>query len=67
MPYDITYMWNLITRCTYLQKRNKLTDIMDLLPGWEGVNSEFEISKCKVVYIRVTESLCYKTESNTTL
>jgi len=63
MPYDITYMWNLKYNTGVLIHKTE-TEIMDLLPRWEGLNWEFEISKCKVLYIRITESLCYKTESN---
>ena len=55
IPYDITYMWNLrYDRRSYLQNRNRLTDIENRLvvaKGGGGMEWEFGISRCKLVYI----------------
>ena len=54
---DITYMWNL--KCdtfTYLQTRNRFTDIENTLVvakrdrGTEGMSCEFGVSRCKLLY-----------------
>ena len=55
IPYDITYMWNLrYDRRSYLQNRNRLTDIENRLvvaKGGGGMEWEFGVSRCKLVYI----------------
>ena len=59
ISYDITFMWNL-KKCykwTYLQNRNRLTDIENKLVvakgvrGGRGLDWEFGISRCKLLYI----------------
>ena len=72
IPYDITYVESKIRhRWTYLQNRKRLTDIESRLvvakEGWGGMEWEFGISRCKLLYICIMESLCCIPETNTTL
>ena len=60
ISYDITYMWNLKKRYkwTYIQNRNKLTDIDKKLMvtkgemGGGGINWEFGINRYTLLYIK---------------
>ena len=60
IPYDTAHMWNLKKwyKWTYLQNRNRLTDIKDKLMvtkgdrGGGGINLEFGISRYKLLYIK---------------
>ena len=53
ISYDIDYMWYL--KWTYLQNRNKPTDLESKLPvtkGWgSGINWEFGIDLYKLLYL----------------
>ena len=57
MPYDITYMWNLKCDTSELiYEADSQTERTGLcLPegagGWDGKDWEFEISRCKLLYI----------------
>ena len=59
-------MWELkkVYKQTYLQNRNRLTDIESKLQVTKG---ERELYICIYTHIYDTESLCYTPETNTTL
>ena len=59
ISHDITYMWSLKKwyKWTYLQNRNRLTDIENKLmvtkgERWGGVNYKFRISRYTLLYIK---------------
>ena len=51
IPYNITYMWNLKMwhKWTYLQNKNRLTDIESRLVA--AKDGEYGRSRCKLLYI----------------
>ena len=74
MPYDITYMWNLKHDATELIYETETdSDIENRLVAakgegsWGGMDWESGISRCKLLYICITESLCCIPETNITL
>ena len=58
MSYNINYMWNLkkMVKITYLQSRNKFTDIENETMVTEGerggINQEFGINRYTLLYIK---------------
>ena len=59
IPYDITYVWNL--KCDtneLIHETNRLTDVENRLVVAKGeggereMDWEFEISRCKLLYIK---------------
>ena len=75
--YDITYMWNLKKKrykWTYLQNRNRLTDIENKLMVTKGkgragdkLGGLYILYIKYILYIHKTEPLCYIPETNITL
>ena len=72
IPYDITYMWNLKYGTNEpIYKTNRLTDIENRLvvtngeEGWGGIDWEFGISRCKLLYMEWINSkvLLYSTRN----
>ena len=70
--YDITYMWNFKKwfKLTYLQNRNRLTDIQSTLTvtrrksRWGGINQEFGISRNTLLYIKQINNRSYCISQN---
>ena len=59
ISYEITYMWNLRYKWTYLQNRNRLTDIKNKFMvtkgetwGGGGINQELGMTVHTLLYIR---------------